>query len=506
MLRLAAILLAAPFVAEAIYRAVLFVRTRSAAPSGAVFEIYAVGESTMMGAHTRPKISIPALVAAMFESRIADRPIVIHMLARAGHPLYAQLYALSEATVFRDRRNPGVVLVYSGHNEGHLRGTADSAGVWRPSLYQRLERWSLLAQYLHFVLMDLPVFPVRPEVFRGPPDLNGYEYDLRATLETAMRAGLVPMFSTAAGNLSGVEPSFGGNDAEHARTAIESALQEQKDAGCDSTAARCQKRAQADADIVAQLCYEAGRCVQARGNVERARALYWDAVDLDARNHWGRATPAQNALIRRLTDEYRVPLVDSVVLLEEASPSGILGNDLFVDGQHPGLMGQIVIAKGFAAAISRTFDVPVAKEFATVRDAMAAFHFTPEDESASHVLSASWLMGMAAEHPWPDDALALAEAHTRSAIVLSPDNFTAWLDLAIVQAARRGGLLRDPDALKAFGNWDVFFNATACIHGTDVDAALQRLRVAGADPEVLDRIDVLRESACRAIDSEVARQ
>ena len=113
-------------------------------------------------------------------------------------------------------------------------------------------------------------------------------------------------------------------------------------------------------------------------------------------------------------------------------------------------------------------------------------------------------MGMAAEHPWPDDALALAEAHTRSAIALSPDNFTAWFDLAVVQAARRGGLLRDADALKAFGNWGVFFSAAACVRGTDLDAALQRLRVAGADPGVLDRIGVLREASCRA-DSAVAR-
>ena len=124
-------------------------RTRSAAPSGAVFDIYAVGESTMMGAHTRPKISIPALVAAMFENRIGDRPIVIHMLARAGHPLYAQLFALSEATAFRDRRNPGVMLLYSGHNEGPSGGHRRfCCAVWRPSLYQRLERWSLLAHYL----------------------------------------------------------------------------------------------------------------------------------------------------------------------------------------------------------------------------------------------------------------------------------------------------------------------------------------------------------------------
>ncbi len=236
------------------------------------------------------------------------------------------------------------MLLYSGHNEGRLEGTADSAAVWRPSLYQRLERWALLAHYLHFVLIDLPVFPSDRNCC-GRPDLQGYEYDLRATIETATRAGLVPALSNAAGNLSGVEPSFGGNDAGHARAAIEAALQEQKSVGCVSTETRCQKRAQADADIVAQLCYEAGKCVHAGGDVARARALYWQAVDFDARNHWGRdACPTAHM---RLTDEYRVPLVDTVALLEKASPSGILGNELFVDGQHPDLMGQIVIARSW---------------------------------------------------------------------------------------------------------------------------------------------------------------
>jgi hypothetical protein len=495
VLRLAALLLALPFVAEAAYRAVLFVRTRSAAPQGAVFEIYAVGESTMMGAHTRPKISIPALAAAMFADRIGDRPIVVHMIARAGHPLYAQLFALGEATAFRDRASPGVMLVYSGHNEGRLGSTG--AG-WRPTMYQRLERWSLLARWLHFVLIDLPVVHVRPELFRGPPDVQGYEYDLRATIETATRAGLVPMLATAAGNLSAVEPSFGGTDAERARAAIAAALQEQQRAGCDGTERRCREQAPADADVVAQLCYEAGRCVQAAGDVARANALYWEAVDLDARNHWGRATRAQNDLIRRLAAEYRIPLVDTVPLLEKASPSGILGDELFVDGQHPSLRGQILIAQGFAEAMARSFDVAIAKRFPTERDAMAAFDFSAEDESASHVLSASWLMGMAAEHPWPDDALALAEAHARAALALSPDYFTAWFDLAIVQGARRGGLLRDAEALKAFGNWRVFFGGNACIQGPDVDTAIERLRVAGADPEALERIGALRESACRA--------
>jgi tetratricopeptide (TPR) repeat protein len=503
VLRLVAILLVVPFVAEAAYRAVLFLRTRSAAPKGDVFEIYAVGESTMMGAHTRPKISIPALAAAMFENRIGDRPIVVHMLARAGHPLYAQLFALSEATAFRHRNTPGAMIVYSGHNEGHLGSMAENAVAWQPTWYQRLERWSLLAHYLHFVLIDLPVFPVRPELFRRTPDLKQYEYELRATIETATRAGLVPMLATAAGNESGIEPSFGGKDGERARAAIEAALQEQQRAGCGGTERRCRNRTEADADIVAQLCYEAGKCVQAVGDVERAKVLYAEAIDLDARNHWGRATPAQNALIRRLTTEYRIPLVDTVAIFEKASPSGILGNELFVDGQHPGLMGQILIAQGFASAIARSFDVSMARPFSTEREAMAVFNFTTEDESASHVLSASWLMGMAAQHPWPEDALALAEAHTRAAIALSPDYFTAWFDLAIIQAARRGGLLRDEEALKTFGNWRVFFGATACLQGPDLDVALQRLRVAGADPEALERIGALRDGACRA-NSDVA--
>ena len=323
VLRLAIILLVAPFAAEAIYRAVLFVGTWHAAPRGAVFDIYAVGESTMMGAHTRPKISIPALVAAMFGNRIGNREVVVHMLAKAGHPLYAQMIALGEATAFRDRDNPGVMLLYSGHNESELRGTADRAAVGQPGWYQRVERWSLFARYVRLSLIS----HVSP-LFLGRRDLSTYENELRTTIETASEAGLVPMLSTAAGNLSGVEPSFGGNDAERARASIEAALREQKDNGCVPTETRCKKRAQEDADIAALLCYEAAKCVQAGGDVGKARDLYWEAVDLDDRKNWGRATRAQNALISRLTAEYQIPLVDAVALLEKESPSGILGNEL----------------------------------------------------------------------------------------------------------------------------------------------------------------------------------
>jgi hypothetical protein len=245
------------------------------------------------------------------------------------------------------------------------------------------------------------------------------------------------------------------------------------------------------------LCYEAAKCAQAGGDVGKARDLYWEAVDLDERKNWGRATRAQNALISRLAAEYRIPLVDAVALLEKESPSGILGNELFVDGQHPSLMGQIMLANAFAEAVARAFDVPIVERFATARDAMAAFDFTADDESASHVLSAGWLLGMAAQHPWPDDALSLAEAHTRSAIALSPDKFTAWFDLAVVQAARRGGLLRDADALGDLGKWHVFFSASACVPAGDLDAALHRFQLKGADPDVLERIRDLPGSSCR---------
>jgi tetratricopeptide (TPR) repeat protein len=402
------------------------------------------------------------------------------------------MIALGEATAFRDRDSPGVMLLYSGHNETELRGTADRAAVRQPGWYQRVERWSLFARYVRLSLIS----HVSP-LFLGRRDLSTYENELRTTIETASEAGLVPMLSTAAGNLSGVEPSFGGNDAERARAAIEAALREQKDNGCVPTETRCKKRAQEDADIAALLCYEAAKCVQAGGDVGKARDLYWEAVDLDARKNWGRATRAQNALISRLTAEYRIPLVDAVALLEKESPSGILGDELFVDGQHPSLMGQIVVANAFAEAVAHAFDVPVARRFATAQDAMSAFDFTVGDECASHVLSAGWLLGMAAQHPWPEDALILAEAHTRSAIALVPDKFSAWLDLAVVQAARRGGLLRDADALEHLGKWNVFFGAAACVPAEDLDAALQRFRVKGADPDVLERIRGLRDASCR---------
>jgi hypothetical protein len=73
---------------------------------------------------------------------------------------------------------------------------------------------------------------------------------------------------------------------------------------------------------------------------------------------------------------------------------------------------------------------------------MSAFDFTVADESASHVLSASWILGMAAEHPWPrglspvdDDGLRVSSALAqRDALALLPDPTPAFARRSLARA------------------------------------------------------------------------
>jgi hypothetical protein len=477
-----AVILALPFATEAICRAALFLKQRSSAPPGPVFSLIGVGESTMNGFPFEPYINIPVVVAKMFDGKILDRDIIVQNLARDGHPIYSQYSMLAQAIAYRDRQTPGAVIIYAGHNEGDLRG---GGAAWGPGFFERLARHSFVIRALRLQLVTM-------RVIRRPRDIRAYEYFLRRTIETAREAGLLPVLATVAGNASGVEPNLETSDGRAVEEAMAVVEAQRKHGDCASIESRCAKEAEADTDLAPLLCYQAGKCRQAAGETARADELYQTAVDLDPRTVFGRATRAQNAIVRKLGAEYRIPVVDSVTLL---APSGVLGNDMFGDGQHPNLGGILVIARAYADAIAGVFATKAPRRSLTAQEAMAEFGFTPRLQARAHVLSGSWLIASAAHHPWPYDRLSLAETHLRNAVAIAPDDFTAWFDMAVTMAAR-GGFLREPDVLEKLGEWSVFYRPVACVPDEAVAPMVDRFRSLGVDEEVLAKILENRGNAC----------
>ena len=81
------------------------------------------------------------------------------------------------------------------------------------------------------------------------------------------------------------------------------------------------------------------------GNYTKADSLFRFAKDLDCLRF--RAPEEINSVIRVLSKEYNLPLVNADSAFASVSPKGIVGNNLMTDHLHPTLQGYIILGKLF---------------------------------------------------------------------------------------------------------------------------------------------------------------
>ena len=88
-----------------------------------------------------------------------------------------------------------------------------------------------------------------------------------------------------------------------------------------------------------------------KGNYEEAKKLYKEARFRD-KAKCGRGTPLINDVIIRVAASENVPIADIEKALEDGSPHGIIGKELFFDVYHPNAEGCRVIAQALARIIT----------------------------------------------------------------------------------------------------------------------------------------------------------
>ena len=97
----------------------------------------------------------------------------------------------------------------------------------------------------------------------------------------------------------------------------------------------------------------------------------------------------------------RTPLnCRSPQIFEDHSPHGILGDDLFMDGQHPTIMGYLLLADAYAAILARRFATPVTHPLRDAQEAAVALSFEPHDETEAAAIAGSWLIATSVGHPF----------------------------------------------------------------------------------------------------------
>jgi hypothetical protein len=407
--------------AEGACRAYLCSRAQ---PDGA-FELYAIGGSTTAGEPYDRRLSFPALVDAMFDSSIGGRRIVVDNLSRPGDSIYPQAIALSSRLRFRNKSNPAAVLIYSGHNE-HFTAYRTEGRLAKAYVSLR----SALLGRSFLVSAAAPALE-RALRARGTRSLATYERDMRSAIEASLENGAVPILSTLVSNLSEIEPTLDCGSMTR-----------------DALIALVRSGRPSDPCLRPLADFRLAKLAEASGDFRGAAAGYWKVVDEDPHNGFGRATTEQNALVRRLAAEYKVPLVDAVALFAAASPHGLIGPGLLSDGHHPSLEGYLILARAYSEALSRAFHEPVKRPLKSAAEALVRARYDAIDLAAARLYSGRWLLRASVGHPAPFGRMVLAKRSFEDAAALDPDDLRARLGLALVEANADGLLLLDGNAAR----------------------------------------------------------
>jgi tetratricopeptide (TPR) repeat protein len=326
--------------------------------------IVVLGESAAQGTPDGA-YSFSRILSRMLESSYQDlvfEVINTGMTAINSHAILPIAEALS-------RYNPDAFVVYMGNNEvvgPYGAGTVFSdwtphGGLIRAGLALRGYR---LGQWLSGVL-SRPA----PELLRGwggmqmfvdhqvsadDPRLEGvyklFQANLADICQVATRAGAQVLLCTVGSNLRDCPPFASAHNAglteeqlaEWKRQFDAGVGLEQKGQLAEATAAY--QAAWAIDDRYAETAFRLGRCSERQKEYAAAGSWYRQARQLDTLRF--RADDRINGIIReQAAGGANVSLVDTAGVLEQASPNGLTGREMFYEHVHLTFAGNTVVAR-----------------------------------------------------------------------------------------------------------------------------------------------------------------
>jgi Flp pilus assembly protein TadD len=261
---------------------------------------------------------------------------------------------------------PDLFIVYSGHNEfleqrtyGSLRKTPEfvrdmGALASRMRLYSALYDVSYGQREVLSTEVDAVLdHSVGPEDYHRDDEMRvavveHYRESLTRMTRIAERAGAGMIFVTPASNVGDfspfkTEPTQGLSadvirQADSLKLAATRALDESNPAG----ALEFSERALALDDRDADLLYLRGRALRSLGRVDEARDAFYAARDEDIAPL--RALSPFPEIVADVARESNTGFVDFASIVDERSPNGIPGSELFLDHVHPTIEGNRLLA------------------------------------------------------------------------------------------------------------------------------------------------------------------
>jgi tetratricopeptide (TPR) repeat protein len=332
------------------------------------YRIFVLGGSTTAGFPYFNNGSFPRMLKTRLQDRYSELHIEMVNLAMPAVNSYTLLDFADELV----RYSPDAVLIYAGHNEFYGAfgsGSTEFLGLkrWPIKLYLRLQHFRLvqLTRDVIFLAKSKPAregntlmarmvrqkeIPFGDKVYNST--LHAFRANLSDIIGTFQSHGVKVMLGELVSNLKDHEPfssSFEENtDRKKWQEFYAKGTELAKPDSYMEAIGQFEKAIQID-DLPANVHFELAKCLMKTNEINAARQAYLKAKDLDALRF--RASEDFNQVIWELGDKFNIPVVPMVVTFSQASPNGLVGNNLMLDHLHPNLRGHELMARAFSESM-----------------------------------------------------------------------------------------------------------------------------------------------------------
>jgi lysophospholipase L1-like esterase len=345
------------------------------------YRIVVQGGSTAAGFPYGRWGGLAGMLGDRLEVTFPDREIEVISTAMAAVNSYTLLDFVDEIIEIE----PDAVLIYAGHNEylGIMGvGSALSSARFRHVTLLHLELRKLRTyQWIQWLISVGKGVLVAPDDAAGEdrgvlmaraasgariPFASGlyhqgarqFEANLRLILKKYQRAGIPVYLGTLVSNERDQKP-FSSEisdqvDRERWEQIWQTHRRAQQAGDIDSARNALSHLLELD-DNAATVWYALGQLAQEAGETRAAREAYRNAKDRDQLRF--RAPEAFNQLIRQLAESYGATLVDVQQHLADASPNGIVGDELLLEHLHPNAEGYFLLADAYYEALKQNGEI-----------------------------------------------------------------------------------------------------------------------------------------------------
>jgi tetratricopeptide (TPR) repeat protein len=347
------------------------------------YRIFVLGESAAAGFPYFNNGSFSRLLRTRLQARHPNKIIEMVNLGLPAVSSYTLLDLADELVNYQ----PDAVLIYAGHNEFYgALGSASTESFgqarWVIKLYLRLQHLKLvqlLRQTIFALRTQTPSamdgdrttlmarmagqkqIPYRSELYNKT--LQTFRDNLAEIIQILQGRGVKIMLSELVSNVGDQRPFVSIFDDKTNRRKWQAHFDRgaalAQAGSYDAALSAFQQAAQLN-EAPAILHFEIAKCLMKLNRSAEAQTEFLKAKDFDALRF--RASENLNQVVRDLSAKFNVPVVPMAKMFADASPHGIVGNNLLLEHVHANVQGYFLMAKAFDENMKRHHFVPTERD------------------------------------------------------------------------------------------------------------------------------------------------